>query len=433
ALYPGEGGVLNMADYLLVKFDRSMDFSTIADKVTVQGSQSGAVSFSTLDLDTILAIVPDTRFFALEQVDVTLQGNILDLWGNTLDGNDDGDAEGSPTDDYDWSFSIAPAGDFNADKNINFTDLMQFRRGWFATPQNDYYELYPFSGSFPYIQAHPDDLLNFDDLMILARMWNWNADLGKPAQNQLLAKAGRTVGSSIDVVPVFDQTADGWTPLDEREFAMELRSTEKRPLAGMAYTVELDPEVFTYQSFHPADSLNGKDQNWLVLHHYDSQTHRLTLNLVNFNSGNQKYTPVSSLGQINARLLKETSVTLSSILDVRMAQDSTLNYMGNVSHEVNTMQFAPDEFALRQNFPNPFSTSTTIQYAIPEESKIRLLIFDMQGRVVKILAEGMKQPGYFTGRWSGENDRGVTVSSGMYFLVLSTPDKIMKNKMMLIK
>ncbi|HKJ69569.1 MAG TPA: LamG-like jellyroll fold domain-containing protein, partial [bacterium] len=70
ALYPTSGGVLNMADYILVKFDRSMDLTNLTDKVIVQGSRSESVLFSTVDLDSILAIVPDSRFFALEQVEV---------------------------------------------------------------------------------------------------------------------------------------------------------------------------------------------------------------------------------------------------------------------------------------------------------------------------------------------------------------------------
>jgi flagellar hook assembly protein FlgD len=74
----------------------------------------------------------------------------------------------------------------------------------------------------------------------------------------------------------------------------------------------------------------------------------------------------------------------------------------------------PDAFALAPNAPNPVRTGTSIVYALPEESQVRLTIYNVKGQVVDALADGVKPAGYHTVHWQsgGRNE----VSAGVYFL-----------------
>ncbi|MFW9835612.1 MAG: FlgD immunoglobulin-like domain containing protein, partial [Candidatus Thorarchaeota archaeon] len=74
----------------------------------------------------------------------------------------------------------------------------------------------------------------------------------------------------------------------------------------------------------------------------------------------------------------------------------------------------PDAFALSPNAPNPVKTGTSIKYALPEESQVRLTIYNVKGQVVDTLEDGVKPAGYHTAYWhSGSRSE---VSAGVYFL-----------------
>jgi hypothetical protein len=79
------------------------------------------------------------------------------------------------------------------------------------------------------------------------------------------------------------------------------------------------------------------------------------------------------------------------------------------------IQSTPTEFALLQNFPNPFNPETTIQYNLAESADVTLHIYNVVGQVVRTLVAERQSAGRYRVQWSGMDDRGVPVSSGIYF------------------
>ncbi len=75
-------------------------------------------------------------------------------------------------------------------------------------------------------------------------------------------------------------------------------------------------------------------------------------------------------------------------------------------------------WGLRQNYPNPFNPSTTIEFALSSQSQTRVVIYDVTGRKVKTLVSSVLPAGVHTSLWTGVDDRGTTVGSGVYFVVL---------------
>jgi hypothetical protein len=70
----------------------------------------------------------------------------------------------------------------------------------------------------------------------------------------------------------------------------------------------------------------------------------------------------------------------------------------------------PDRLTLFQNYPNPFNPLTTIRYEISTGSTVSLKVYDLLGREVATLAEGMKHPGVYTATWNaGDNASGVYI------------------------
>ena len=95
--------------------------------------------------------------------------------------------------------------------------------------------------------------------------------------------------------------------------------------------------------------------------------------------------------------------------------------------------FSPSEYTLNQAFPNPFNPITKIDYGLPDEANVSLVIFDILGREVITLVDGPQEPGYRSITWNGTDVFGRNVSAGMYYCLLQAGDFIDTKKMILLK
>ena len=69
----------------------------------------------------------------------------------------------------------------------------------------------------------------------------------------------------------------------------------------------------------------------------------------------------------------------------------------------------PVEYSLEQNYPNPFNPSTIIKYSIPEEGYIRLVVYDLLGKEVAVLVNGVHKAGSYEVQFQAGN-----LTSGVY-------------------
>lgn len=93
----------------------------------------------------------------------------------------------------------------------------------------------------------------------------------------------------------------------------------------------------------------------------------------------------------------------------------------------------PEDYLLGQNYPNPFNPETTIRFQLPESQQVALRIYDIQGRLVRVLAAHTFEAGEHQLRWDGRNDQGVSVASGVYFYRFQAGEYIQTKKMMLMR
>ena len=88
----------------------------------------------------------------------------------------------------------------------------------------------------------------------------------------------------------------------------------------------------------------------------------------------------------------------------------------------------PEAYTLHQNYPNPFNPSTNIKFDIPKDSDVKIAVYDMLGKEVKILVEEHKQAGSYELNFDASK-----LSSGMYFYKLTAGSFTGIKKMILIK
>jgi hypothetical protein len=89
---------------------------------------------------------------------------------------------------------------------------------------------------------------------------------------------------------------------------------------------------------------------------------------------------------------------------------------------------SPAGFALAANYPNPFNPSTEIAFVLPEAAAVRLVVYDMLGREVALLAEGPLSAGRHTVRFEASN-----LPSGTYLYRIEAGAFAQTRRMVLLK
>ena len=97
-----------------------------------------------------------------------------------------------------------------------------------------------------------------------------------------------------------------------------------------------------------------------------------------------------------------------------------------VAYALEGLRRFPQELDLFQSYPNPFRSSTTLTYTIPEDRitglPVRLFLYDIAGRLVRVLVNDRRYPGTFTVLWDGRTASGAPAASGVYLAHLVAGD-----------
>jgi len=187
---------------------------------------------------------------------------------------------------------------------------------------------------------------------------------------------------------------------------------------------------------------------WQESHDVDSDvTYRLTIELEFF--GNT-YTDVHE--NITDTTISISSHSLDPLLNVTSQDEAVFTYYVYASDEENEVpsdsgQFVlsssslstinkdilPETFALHQNYPNPFNPITSIRYDLAEDGMVNITIYDMMGRIVKTLVNSSQTAGYKSMVWDTVDDRGHSVSAGLYIYSITAGNYRANKKMILLK
>ena len=117
------------------------------------------------------------------------------------------------------------------------------------------------------------------------------------------------------------------------------------------------------------------------------------------------------------------------------AGDSVFTYLirayvsvSNPAGVKQTVELTPREFSLSQNFPNPFNPSTKIRYVLPSQSYVSLKVYDLLGKEIATLVDGVQSAGEQSIDFTAYN-----IPSGIYFYTLRAGNFIETKKMIVLK
>ena len=107
---------------------------------------------------------------------------------------------------------------------------------------------------------------------------------------------------------------------------------------------------------------------------------------------------------------------------------STFNFQVPTSVGTEISEYIPTNFELSANYPNPFNPTTTIQFGLPTEAKVKLTVYNINGQEIATLVNDVRVAGIHKVQWDASN-----LPSGMYLYRLEAGSTVLNKKMMLLK
>jgi len=118
---------------------------------------------------------------------------------------------------------------------------------------------------------------------------------------------------------------------------------------------------------------------------------------------------------------------------VKVTGDDRVVFVNRSDYLSTESERIPTEFALHENYPNPFNPTTTLRFDLPEVNDITLTIYNMLGQKVRIFDMNDTPAGYHSIKWDATNDYGDPVGAGVYLYQLQSKDFVKTRKMVLLK
>jgi len=276
------------------------------------------------------------------------------------------------------------AADYDGNLLIDIDDLEVFLRAWADRDMTA--DIGPAIGSVPDLQLTPDGHLDFEDIMVLAQMWNWSTGLYPAAK--------RTAYTD----DVFTKAIHSATDTYSIQIMVPTDFLVARLLVSRIEGM----------SVNKPDWMDTSEFLWLSRPTHDG----VEVVIGSFEGGAQTDEPIALLsipGQATG------AKTVGIDLDIRRPS----NPQYQLSTVINLDNVAPTHFNLARNYPNPFNPTTTIDYGVAELSHVSLEIFDLLGRPVTTLVSQVVEAGDHTVIWNGLDDSGRRVGSGVYLYRLT--------------
>lgn len=124
--------------------------------------------------------------------------------------------------------------------------------------------------------------------------------------------------------------------------------------------------------------------------------------------------------------------SINAAADRKQLMEQILDWMASEETAV-----GPDELprpaALHQNVPNPFNPQTTITFSLDRTAQFQLAIYDVTGRLIRVLADEIRSAGEHGLVWDGRDAAGDQVASGTYFYKLVSEGNTFSRKMTMLK
>ena len=280
---------------------------------------------------------------------------------------------------------------------------------------------------------------NQDGVVDIADFANFASTFGKKPS----LRNGRPIGATkLVMVPRLGVNEDAEMLLSNntdrvlvgQQISLDVSVANTKALKGFGFVLTFDSEKFEFLKAAPAenDLLKSAGGETPVFFEQSEQSGQIMV--ANSLADGEVVSGEGSVVTLTFKVLKEFEDNARFEIIEGIVFDHKLLSNQMVVLGALNVETTPTEFALFQNFPNPFNPETTIKYNLAEGSDVHLQIYNILGQVVRTMVAERQSAGRYQVKWSGTDDRGMPVSSGIYFYQLATGGKFHDVKrLMLLK
>lgn len=295
------------------------------------------------------------------------------------------------------------------------------------------------SSSETFADANGDGVINQDDISPICM--NWHKDHDKILR---LADAapGLVIGQAVPslMIVILGNTNPG------QDFSINVIAREVTGLLGLSYELIYSPAKDLRISSVSTGPFNFMGDDLLFLHVISTDagidSGRICVG-ISRKFGQGTVSGTGMVTQINAQMLASAVTTLSQSMftltnihandeDGNQIQIDSSGY-SLISDAGSNSESMPSTFELYDNYPNPFNAMTTIEYDLPNAENVSLVLYDIDGRVIRTLKDERQPPGKHRVIWDGKNSNGILQTSGIYFISLRAGSFCANKKLSLIK
>jgi PKD repeat protein len=307
------------------------------------------------------------------------------------------------------SFFSAPGGgnlgDFNNDLIVNFDDFFLFADSFgLSEGQSGYNAMLDLSGNAA---------VDFDDFFQFADVFG------------VSYAAGRLVASDRDVLPV---TWGVHSELRDGDVIVSLDVQGAQDWRGVGLVLAYDTNELEPVDIEPGALVDDVANDQRIYGTVDLGNGEVALMV-----HRMRAMPFSGTGSVVEMRFRPLVDAVQAVLAVRGGAVQTAAGVFALDAQELSVRLVPDQFALVQNFPNPFNPETTIAYDLSERAPVRLEIYDILGQRVRVLMDEVQVAGRYQVRWDGRNAMGQGVGSGVYFYRLQAGRFNQVRRMLLLK
>ena len=281
--------------------------------------------------------------------------------------------------------------------------------------------------------TNQDGGVDFADFVLFASTFGKKPSLrnGQPIGATKLVMVPR-LGVNEDAEMLLSNNTD--RVLVGQQISLDVSVANTKALKGFGFVLTFDSEKFEFLKAAPAenDLLKSAGGETPVFFEQSEQSGQIMV--ANSLADGEVVSGEGSVVTLTFKVLKEFEDNARFEIIEGIVFDHKLLSNQMVVLGALNVETTPTEFALFQNFPNPFNPETTIKYNLAEGSDVHLQIYNILGQVVRTMVAERQSAGRYQVKWSGTDDRGMPVSSGIYFYQLATGGKFHDVKrLMLLK
>jgi len=158
----------------------------------------------------------------------------------------------------------------------------------------------------------------------------------------------------------------------------------------------------------------------LLIHHQDGSVQTIPL------------ADIQNIGYLEMETSLQILITNGTDVEILLSDIQKLTYGNLVGISEKELELI-ETFTLIRSYPNPFNSSTTIEFDLPNPGKIEAAIYNIFGQKVKTLSDQHFPSGHTKISWAGDSDSGLSVASGAYICKVNFDNNQLVTRLMYVK